>query len=732
MDSLLQRFRNNQKHSLDFLERIQVAVRQDVAPPDDLVKNLAYALRDLQKAYQEIRTLSGVETDGLSVAEYESAWNEARKNRVTLEAFLRLSCAPNRPEALQALREAQKKAEALLRNPRITVADAALYQEFLDRVQDGQITKDRRDEMERKGFSWTLIAGLLMGCYYISNSSQNALEPELVRASDSMERRTEETVEDSTSIRKAVEPAAIQEPRMEETEEKLPSDSAEGPVEQATEEALNAQNADNLRAIGKVNAKAFISELKKCRLLLRTVMMLVSYVGVMEKTAAAMILQHSFPTVGNPVQSDVSQAIDALCQNGLLAHYILPESGRSVYALSEYAAAVQTKSKVKDYLMKNNPVHVSGRLRGFGKTCGLEKLQAELTISDAVVSYLSWIYRTVSPAEYNRFTTHEAMKWTKEEYMTVNVPVSGEVTRCTLVPAKRPPASMPETAVLLCADEKPDWTDGWTDFRENVFLLQAGALFRWNADAGWDTVPELNRPMREETKEPECAETEDATEAEAKSAEAGDVTEPETKSKETEVTDSPALTETKITSQERNKLETQSVGTDAEKLDSDEASAPNKGSDLEDMPESFIQGVPELAAREMAREILDAINSGERSLDSKIVSLVETLLAQDSEQSLPGNQSKIAQGLMLAAACYHDPAADAASPKRRGCTADFVRRFTCLWMIPHTRKRCWTAIPRAMARRYRPCCWRPRFTLRCSPPLTSSMIFTRFAPRWTT
>ena len=133
-----------------------------IAPNAEISGRLSDALSQLRNAYEEIRDISGVAEDGLSVSDYASAWKTTRIERARrpLRKFLSLSCPPNKPTFADALEKEKAKAENMLHSDDIQYDAVEAYRVFVERVEDDAVSDEVLDCLERKGFSQTLTGGL--------------------------------------------------------------------------------------------------------------------------------------------------------------------------------------------------------------------------------------------------------------------------------------------------------------------------------------------------------------------------------------------------------------------------------------------------------------------------------------------------------------------------------------------------------------------------------------------
>lgn len=712
MEQNIQAFHSRLEGAQALIQSLVAQMNEGIAPDEALCARLEQNLLQLRQSYQAIRLLAGDQVDGKPVREYVSEWERMRESaaeherRGVLERFLLVRCKGDKGDYQHCLTEQQARARAALKGC-VDEEAAAPYRLFIKLMTGEAMSGEDLESLEQAGWSAVFIAGLYMHRYELMEAERPSTDAALPSASESVGQATTHDGE-AQSVPQRVVPSAQLKASTEESasdlqsEEPLENPSAEVREAAADEPAVSALidadpnaltesaasipmlaalNADRLKE-HKCNAKDAVKKLdalrKRDRLALKA-LFVISHLGATDAETIGFILQNSFYSSQVSIKDAIPGSLELLSADGYLAAYRVPGEQRTVYTLSSYSSEVFGKSTVKDWLRKNVPGNPSKNLRGFSRDASEDLLLAALRLADRLIAYIRWLYDDVCLEYYNAVV--DAMRW-QDGQLHIPVFCEGQSYWCTLVENDLATSSGKIVSPFYVEDTAPAATP---EEASPAFWLRLGEepALHIEKDGTWVRVNPTSKnaeivpaAVKEESSESvpsddgEKQHKSDATNVPQKPANDKDST---GSGKNGSDSQSNEVGGGAVTTTENDPVET----TDSQQL-LPESEFGNWTDDAltstERMPTKLSRTLPDASVSQQAEDLMKSTGLHTPPSDSRLLDLIQTLLAQETNTDFIGYESKIIQALMLAAACANDPEAGRFFPEttwlyRRLCPA---------------------------------------------------------------
>lgn len=691
MEQQVQQFRVKKSLLEDLTNRIMEQVSSDIAPDEQLTAQFSTCLEQLREAYRAIRAMTDGMEDGLPVTVYAEAWAakamaaQVEKQAEPLRQFLRLTCEETRAASyLPALIEAQEKAKELLAELPLQ-EEPVYFRRMLQIVETGDYDEDELDEFEDLGFSRKLTSGLSRGYYHLraedveTGTETGGTQPPVEEVRIPRKEVRPPVVEVQTPVEETQPPAEEVQTLVEKV--LAPAEEAQAPVKSTVRTALNTKELKTF----SYTSKQYLALLQKLFMqndATRPVLTMLSFLPLLNKEEIVFLGREHFD-IKHPRL--IEDALSTLSSKGLAAVYD-DENGRSQYALSLNTSAVSAKDHVKSKLAdKKSPYCMAwGNARGFGADSREDYLLVERRITGALLAFVYWLHSTGK--QENFALVLNSLRRSRNGALTLRCFPDDKVVY-TLLHAANPVVSM-SGQTILAGDSAPG-----EDIDNDVLYLQLApetVLLRRNAVGAWVPVFSPEPESKQETPNGEdSAKGERALDVQDKVGEisainngesideasaagdegmADDTTDDMDMRGVEETTDeesAPSVEDTTNVASSPgadNTTGEKSVTTGEDTKVSPAKSGPIQTVENGQRPERFLYGpLAEKSTVQMARAILRSYKQRESMdrapSDEQILTLIQTLLAQESKLGFPGTGSNLIQALVLAAACNADPGA---------------------------------------------------------------------------
>ena len=625
MRELQGRFRANQEQVLTLLQKVKDSVEAGKAPSQEECAELTDSLTELSGLYDEIRCLSGLQTAGLSVEDYQRIWENSLTFRKPLEDFLLLRC-PSNETVSQALAAEQDKVRALL-NGSLDEKTVSLYSDFLRYVREGTDLNGALS-VQNAGFSSTLAMALLAVNVFVFDKEESV--PEAFPAEESI--ANEHILADEPQVLEPI-PEPIPEPVPEPTPE--------------LKDSLSALNRDALDA-KRPSANAVIKLLKKNPPLWTSVWFLISRLGMADIDGLSLVMNSCFANTESAAYDALQESLSGMSKEGLLAVYQAPRTGRTVYAPSEYGIQLQSDEAVRSWVKNNRSVLMVTYCTGLRAVTSRDELLRNLQLSDGVISYLSWVCTHASGDAPNQVL--RGMR--RSQKGRLRVPVLSELgqqTDCELYLTSE--EDLPDACVLLAGNSLPAPVAPREKETFVIRTVKEPELLRLTPEGIWEPVSlcvedagDQSQPLEERAEYPSEQVAEPSAEEAEESASDGQERHPSPKKAD-------AYSQWGLREEE---------------------------SDEDAIPKRFLTEMPAESPVEIAGALLDKVKGGDKPDDEEMLALIQSLLAHEPAPGMPGNRSKTIQALILSSACAEDPQSKRQFPS----TAWLYRRLRSALHLP--------------------------------------------------
>ncbi len=691
MEQQVQQFRVKKSLLEDLTNRIMEQVSSDIAPDEQLTAQFSTCLEQLREAYRAIRAMTDGMEDGLPVTVYAEAWAakamaaQVEKQAEPLRQFLRLTCEETRAASyLPALIEAQEKAKELLAELPLQ-EEPVYFRRMLQIVETGDYDEDELDEFEDLGFSRKLTSGLSRGYYHLraedveTGTETGGTQPPVEEVRIPRKEVRPPVVEVQTPVEETQPPAEEVQTLVEKV--LAPAEEAQAPVKSAVRTALNAKELKTF----SYTSKQYLALLQKLFMqndATRPVLTMLSFLPLLNKEEIVFLGREHFD-IKHPRL--IEDALSTLSSKGLAAVYE-DENGRSQYALSLNTSAVSAKDHVKSKLAdKKSPYCMAwGNARGFGADSREDYLLVERRITGALLAFVYWLHSTGK--QENFALVLNSLRRSRNGALTLRCFPDDKVVY-TLLHVANPAVAM-SGQTILAGDSAPG-----EDIDSAVLYLQLApetVLLRRNAVGAWGPVfsPEpatkQEMPNDEDSADDESAHSVQDKLDEVSAINNGESIDEASAAGDKDIANNTAddmcmrdgedmIVDTRTPSGEETTNDVSTPGADnttgeesiAAGGDTEVVSAKSSPLQTEEngqRPDRFLYGpLADKSTVQMARAILRSYKQ-RASMDSvpsdeQILTLIQTLLAQESKLGFPGTESKLIQALVLAAACNADPGA---------------------------------------------------------------------------